>query len=147
VLGKYPELKQKDQAPPKDDIDRLNDLFAERSENPKEAPKSNDKEVTKQEEQSSLSPIQQSQITKINKEYAESIAKKEALIAQAEKDMREALLKADERNGLFGDTIPMEKDEIIDRDEQGFTYTESTIAAVRKPFEERIAELRKQIEE
>lgn len=68
-------------------------------------------EVVKQEEQSSLSPIQQKQIAKINKEYSEQIGKKQDAIAQAEKDMRDALLKADERNGLFGDTNPVEKDE------------------------------------
>ena len=104
-------------------------------------------EVTKTEQKSPYSPIQQKQIDKINKEYSEQIAKKEAAIVQAEKDMREALLKADERNGLFGDTNPVEKDEIIKRDEQGFSYSEATRAAVRKPFEEKMAELRKEIAE
>jgi hypothetical protein len=93
------------------------------------------------------SPIQQTQIDKINKEYSELIAKKQEAIAQTEKDMRDALLKADERNGLFGDTKPVEKDEIVKRDEQGFTYNDITRAAIRKTFEEKIAQLNKEIKE
>ena len=89
--------------------------------------------------------VKQKQIDDINKEYDALITKEEVVIPKTEADMKEALLEADERNGLFGDTIPLSPDEIIKREEQGFTYNEETRAAIRKPFEEKIAEVNKNI--
>lgn len=128
---------EKPKETPKSDIDRINEILEKK---PEEKP-------AKPNPPSQYSPIQQKQIDKINKDYSELIAKKQEAIVQAEKDIKDALLKADERNGLFGDVKPVEKDEIIKREEQGFTYNETTRAAVRKPFDEKIAELRKEIVE
>lgn len=90
-------------------------------------------------------PEQQVQIDKINKEYNEKIARRQAELDEIPGKIERALAEASKRTGLFGDTKPVEPDEIIKREEQGFT-AEGAVERIRKPFEERTAELRKEID-
>ncbi len=87
--------------------------------------------------------VKQKQIDAIAKDYDTQIAEKQAELDAIPDQIDKAVKKANERNGLFGDTTPVSPDEIIKREEQGFNVS---LDAVRKPFEERQAQLTKEID-
>jgi hypothetical protein len=88
-------------------------------------------------------PVKQRQIEVIDKEYDTKIVDKQKELESIPNQIDRAIKKANERNGIFGDMTPIEKDEIIKREEQGFNVS---LEAVRKPFEERQAQLTKEID-
>jgi len=92
-------------------------------------------------------PEQQAQIDKINKEYDKKIADKQEELKLIPKKIQDAIDKANkERVGLFGDNKPVDPDEIIKREEQGFDL-EGAVERIRKPFEERAAQLQREIDD
>jgi hypothetical protein len=88
-------------------------------------------------------PVKQKQIEAIDKEYDTKIVDKQKELDGIPDQIDRAVKKANERKGLFGDTTPIGKDEIISRDEQGFKVS---LDAVKKPFEERKAQLTNEID-
>jgi hypothetical protein len=88
-------------------------------------------------------PVKQKQIEVIDKEYDNKITDKQKELDGIPDQIDRAIKKANERNGIFGDMTPIEKDEIIKREEQGFNVS---LEAIRKPFEERQAQLTKEID-
>ncbi|HUX55759.1 MAG TPA: LPD38 domain-containing protein, partial [Bacteroidales bacterium] len=90
--------------------------------------------------------VKQKQIDAINKEYDKEIYDRQKELDALPKKIIKAINEANKRIGIFGDLKPIEPDEIIKREEQGFKVTSETVDAIRKPFLEREAELRKEID-
>jgi hypothetical protein len=93
-------------------------------------------------------PEQQTRIDAINVDYDKQIADKKAKITQIQKDMDKAIQEAKMRPTLFGDLENLKKGAevpLIKPEEQGFALTEESLKRVKLPFEEKIAEIHKDI--
>ena len=100
----------------------------------------------KEEPIAKYTPEQQVKVDAINKDYDTQIEAKQKELDEIPAQRQKALIKADARNGLFGDLNFDANGNLINPEEQGFAVNKETLEATAKPFNERIAELTKEIE-